>query len=51
MNLKSTLLTLGLFIPVSVFATDYYIRSDASGTGNGLSWDICMTRRVSMAVL
>lgn len=42
MNLKSTLLALGLFIPVSVFAEDYYIRIEASGTRDGLSWDNAM---------
>lgn len=42
MNLKSTLLALGLAIPASVFSTDYYIRTAANGTGDGSSWDNAM---------
>ena len=42
MKLKSTLLALGMMLPASVFATDYYIRTAANGTGDGSSWDNAM---------
>lgn len=43
MKLKSTLLALGMMLPASVFATDYYIRTAANGTGDGSSWDNAMS--------
>jgi len=42
MNLKTTLLALGLIVPASVFSADYYIRTTASGSGDGSSWDNAM---------
>ena len=42
MKLKSTLLALGMMLPASVFATNYYIRTAANGTGDGSSWDNAM---------
>lgn len=42
MKLKSTLLALGMMLPASVFATNYYIRTAANGTGDGSSWDDAM---------
>ena len=42
MKLKSTLLALGMMLPASVFATNYFIRTAANGTGDGSSWDNAM---------
>lgn len=42
MKLKSTLLALGMMLPASVFATNYYIRTAANGTADGSSWDNAM---------
>lgn len=42
MNLKSTLLTLGLFIPVSVFADVICVTVDGSGEKNGSNWENAM---------
>lgn len=42
MDLKTTLLALGLMVPASVFSTDYFIRTAAGGNGDGSSWDNAM---------